>query len=70
MLADFKCTKCGNEEKDVMIKSFDEKVNCKICNTVMEKQFNGMRYSFKISSHTPVPNGVIGGGERARFGRI
>lgn len=70
MLVDLKCAECGNEEKDILVKSSEEIVNCKICNTIMIRIFNGSRYNFKIESHTKIPPSVIGGGNRANFGRM
>lgn len=70
MVVDFQCTKCGASEQDVIIKNHEEIVTCKICEEPMQRIFSGTVYKTRPSSGTPVPPHLLGGGERANFGRL
>lgn len=67
IILDFFCPNCGNSLSDVVVKNCDEIILCQICNEKMERKYSATKYSFRPESKTPVPPGLIGGGEKARF---
>lgn len=68
---DFKCTKCGNLERDIMLKdSKQEAPDCKICGEKMEKQFTGFSTKASTKTERQLPSNYQLSQGGANFGRM
>ena len=68
IVLDFQCKGCGNSKKDVLVKTYDETIQCEVCDARMERMYTGTVYTSRPSSGTPVPQHLLGGGNKANFG--
>lgn len=75
---DFKCKKCGHEEKDVFLNKYDDEVFCPMCENKMDVVFNTglgftippdglVRHKRKYGNKLPDDYKISGG---ANFGKI
>ena len=68
---DFKCTKCGHSETDVLLpSSTSPNPECPICNEVMEKLFTGFSTPHGVKSHRQLPSDYQFAKGGANFGRV